>query len=770
MSRSGEKQAQALVVALALALPGARAGDAKPLTLTGPEVAKLSWNTRALQAADVDGDGRRDLLVIDNERAEIEILYQLDPKAPLPPPPASLRPNRWEPVLEDARYRRVGVSTGAGMFDLATGDLNGDGRLDLVYTCAPQDLKVRYQQKDGGWEEKKVPDAPEPLAFVSGLRVADLNGDGRADIVLLGTKELAIFYQDAKGELGVPVRFPLPEENCYGLKVFDLDGDGRNDLVYLSAASHDAIRVRRQNAAGRFGAEESYEIKPASSTLQVLAPAKSGRGAVLAYADSQGGKLEQLRIQPRKGEAGEVFLRPRSFAPRTSGKAALSYALGDFDGDGRVDVAAADPDGAQVFIYFRQADGGFTEAKAFPSLAEVKSIAACDWDGDGKADVFVASPREQIAGVASMNAEGRLVYPQPLPSTGRPLAIAAGNLATDGCPAVVVLREDKGKRACEIIERRAGGPAITRTVEIAGVKTDPRGVALFDVNQDGLSDLVVMVPLDTTRVYLQQHDGSFADASAAEGYRKSLLDRVDLAAIAAGDLDGDGRDEMLVAGGGFARGLKIDAKGALVVTDQFNARDATTAEVTAALAVPAAKKGGRPAVVLYDRKGSQFETLRADDSGVYQIKDTIPAGKLEVVGSAARTDRNGTELFLFGKDGFWWLPIGRPELEAEVDSAYATDLPEIQYQDVIAGDFDGDGTAEIVAVDANSNLVEILGRAGESWRSLLHFKVFDTDEHFQGRRTQQPEPRETIVTDVTGDGKADLVLLVHDRVLVYPQQ
>jgi hypothetical protein len=52
---------------------------------------------------------------------------------------------------------------------------------------------------------------------------------------------------------------------------------------------------------------------------------------------------------------------------------------------------------------------------------------------------------------------------------------------------------------------------------------------------------------------------------------------------------------------------------------------------------------------------------------------------------------------------------------------------------------------------------------GERWQ------VFE--EHtFRGAGNAVPEPREALVTDVTGDGKNDLIVLVHDRILVYPQQ
>ena len=97
---------------------------------------------------------------MDNDRSTIELLYQIKPGSP-PDPAKPARPSRWEPVLHDARFRRVSVTTGITMFDLAVGDLEGHGRADLVYTGEPQALTIRYQQADGTWLERKISDAPD---------------------------------------------------------------------------------------------------------------------------------------------------------------------------------------------------------------------------------------------------------------------------------------------------------------------------------------------------------------------------------------------------------------------------------------------------------------------------------------------------------------------------------------------------------------------------------------------------------------------------------
>lgn len=743
--------------------------------LSGPEVRKLDWNTRMLQSADVNGDGLNDLLVANNDRGTVDILFQLKPGEARESAVKTTRANRWEPVVEDARFRIERVTAGVAMFDLVSGDLNGDGRIDLVYTGDPQALTVQYQQEDRTWTEIRLNDAPAPAQGAVTLRLGDLNGDQRADLVMLGHKELVIFYQTDTGELAPPLRFSLADENCYGLELFDLDGDRRLDIAYLSNTRRDTFRVRYQSVQNQFGPEQAYPIKDASSTLQLLAAADSGAGtpARLVFAQQRTGQLEFFNLEPANNQqdADAPTLRPRVFTPRGSGKTPAAYALGDYNGDGREDIAVSDADGAQVFIYFRQADGGFTVAERFPSFSDVRSLAAIDWTGNGRADLVVASVKEQSVGIASVNTGGRLDYPQPLPGAGRPIAVAAGHFTAKRTPTLVVLREDKGRRWFDLVTRSDEGEAVVSgSVALDGLKTDPRGLRVFDADQDGLTDVAVFTPLDSMRLFVQTKDGAFADATTKTGFRKGLVDSIDAGAVSTGDLDGEGKAVFMVSTGAFARALKVGEDGKLTVIDQFNARD-TTAEISVALVIPPAQ-GKRAEVVLYDRKGEQFQRLRANHQGVYEVIDSVPVGRIDVVGSEVRGAGAQAELFLLGKDRFWWLPLGRGDRVTRSTESYTTDLPDINYADVIAGDLTGDGRAELVALDPENNVVEILARDPEtkSWASRMHFKVFESDEHFQGRRSESPEPREAIIADVTGDGKNDLLLLVHDRVLVYPQR
>ena len=741
----------------------------KEIALGGPEVVKLDWNTRSLQAVDLNHDGRIDLAVINNDESSIDLLYQLKAGEPLDNVPVSDRTNRWEPVLQDAHFRKISVTTGITVFDLVTGDFNGDGRIDLAYTGDPQALTLRLQEKDGTWTEKKIAEAPTPSQLVGSFKAGDIDGDGRTDLVMLGQKELAVFFQEKNGQLAAPQRYALPDDSCYGLELVDVNGDGRPDLVYLCSNSREPLRVRLQMSSRQFGPEQAYTMHATRCTLQTLSTAKNGTPATFAFAQDATGQFEEFRFGPAKNPDGEIVLSPRVFSPRPGNKSAAGYALGDFNGDGQIDLAVSDPDGAQVFLYLRQKDGGFTLAQPYPVSSDARSIAAGDWSGTGHDDLFVASSKEQSVGIASLTSDGRLSYPQPLPITGRPLAIATGHLVKNGPLTLAVLREEKGKRSLDLFVRKDAGVDLIRSIDLSSLKTDPRSVRFIDINHDGKTDLVVVSPLDALKIFIQGDNSTFTDLSAQSGFRRGLVDNLDPSGLSVGDIEGNGQEELIATNGNFARALRVNEKGEVVVMDQFNARD-SAAELGTTLVLPTGTKK-KPVIILYDKKTNFFQTLRPNEQSLYQVVNTTEAGKIEVTGSQILTTKAGTEAFIFGKDRFWWLPLGRQDYSAETVTTHGTDLPDVHYSDVICGDLNGDGVAEAVCVDPDHNELEILGRAADNtWESRMHFKVFETDEHFQGRKGPSQEPRETLIADVTGDGKNDLILLVHDRILIYPQQ
>ena len=105
-----------------------------------------------------------------------------------------------------------------------------------------------------------------------------------------------------------------------------------------------------------------------------------------------------------------------------------------------------------------------------------------------------------------------------------------------------------------------------------------------------------------------------------------------------------------------------------------------------------------------------------------------------------------------------------------VEESYETDLEAVHYSYVEGADFDQDGSVDLIAVDGQSHVVEFLVQKESKWESRMFWEVFEQNMHYQGRTGSTVEPREVVIGDFTGDGKLDFALLVHDRILFYPQE
>ncbi len=118
--------------------------------------------------------------------------------------------------------------------------------------------------------------------------------------------------------------------------------------------------------------------------------------------------------------------------------------------------------------------------------------------------------------------------------------------------------------------------------------------------------------------------------------------------------------------------------------------------------------------------------------------------------------------------GGWWSP-GRKGQRFKALASYESDRHEARLNDLIAGDLNADGHPDIVLIDTAEHFVEIVTYAGQSdLTRAVSFKVFER-KSFRGGGDPM-EPRDHAVGDaVDGDGRTDLVLIVHDRVLVYRQ-
>ena len=124
---------------------------------------------------------------------------------------------------------------------------------------------------------------------------------------------------------------------------------------------------------------------------------------------------------------------------------------------------------------------------------------------------------------------------------------------------------------------------------------------------------------------------------------------------------------------------------------------------------------------------------------------------------------------LFGAGKFGVLYAGQTDPKLKELASYETKLENVHISDIVGGDLNGDGRPDVVLVDTRSQFVEILDYDTQAGlRHALAFKVFEA-KTLSGSEDVGSEPREALIADVTGDGKADLILLSQDRVLLIPR-
>jgi hypothetical protein len=129
------------------------------------------------------------------------------------------------------------------------------------------------------------------------------------------------------------------------------------------------------------------------------------------------------------------------------------------------------------------------------------------------------------------------------------------------------------------------------------------------------------------------------------------------------------------------------------------------------------------------------------------------------------------DLLVMGTDKFAVLFAGKVGPRIETLASYESPRADAFLGDLIAGDLNGDGRIDMVIMDTAEHMIELVASpdvSGVKLERALTFKVFDTKSFSQ--RDSLTEPRDMTIGDVDGDGLLDLILLVHDRILIYRQE
>jgi hypothetical protein len=607
-------------------------------------------------------------------------------------------------------FGRADFGVGNLPLSVATGDFNGDGRLDLaVVNATDRTVSILLGKSDGTFGPKAdFATGNAPVSVATG----DFNGDGKLDLAIVNVNDDTVSILLGNGDGTFQPRVDYATGFSPGqVIIVDLNGDGKLDLVTGNGSL--SVSILLGNGDGTFKNHVEFATAPGAG---------AGAGGAVAAGDFNGdGKLD-LAVPAPDVDAVSVLLGNgdgtfQTFVSYETGIRPSSVGTGDFNGDGKLDLAVTNTGfiaGTQlnsVSILLGNGDGTFQTHMDQPVGPTPVAVNISDLNRDGRLDLIVTdqncSGSPCLFGSISVllgNGDGTFRAHVDY-GTGTFPSVAVGDFNGDGPPDVAIAHGNCifspcGPASISILLGNGDGTFPGR-VEYPTDK-DPGPLTTGDFNGDGKLDLVVASPTaGTISLFLGNGDGTF-------GPRTDISLGNNLSALVAGDFNGDGKVDLVVSNI-FTNTVSIllgKGDGTFQTRVNFATGSGPTSVITGDF-----NRDGKLDLAVVNAGfgfGNTVSILLGNGDGTFKAHVDFAAG-MTATGIAAGDFNNDGKLDLAvtnnNGDGTISILLGNGDGTFQSPIAFPTGFFS---QSVATGDFNGDGKLDLAVADSTSSTTKTI--------------------------------------------------------------